>query len=154
MDLGKIHVGMLESGDIYGDIALNPTRVCGASYLVWRANSPRIYKRYTKIFQDNSTAPVDTNTINKITELSSQMAEACKDPNSSICANLKAQIDSLSTQFKSTAGDMDQDSNNNGIPDNEEILGGSSLSLSPQNMQALSNQMDDIVKGLGCGFGG
>lgn len=61
VDLGKIMVGLFDPSDQYGDVALNPTRVCGAKFFMWMSTAARSYKKITKIFEDNSPSPLDPN---------------------------------------------------------------------------------------------
>jgi hypothetical protein len=63
-----------------------------------------------------------------------------------------SEINRLTAELKEGMPNMFEDADGNGIPDSQEIPNGDASILSEEGINALGNSIDDVVKGLGCGF--
>jgi hypothetical protein len=160
VELGKIDVGVFEQDDAYGDIALNPNKVCGATYILWKSIATRTYAKTDKTFQSDAVPPVDPDKIQSISDeiktytdqiqvLNKELEKATAARRDAIMKEIQdimAKIDKLSAQLKQGLPDMQEDADGNGIPDNQELPGDMSTILSEEGIQSLSNTVDDVVK--------
>lgn len=160
VELGKIDVGVLEQDDVYGDMALNPNKVCGATYILWKSTAARAYSKTDKTFQSEATPPVDPSKIQSISDEIKKYTDQIQVLNKELeSANalrraiimkeiqeIMAKIDQLSAKLKQGMPDMQEDADKNGIPDNQELPGDMATLLSEEGIQSLSNTIDDVVK--------
>ncbi|MDD2487531.1 MAG: hypothetical protein PHS92_04120 [Candidatus Gracilibacteria bacterium] len=172
---GDIKVGMLEKTDIYGGISLNPTKKCNSEEIQWKSVQLRIYNRTTKKFTDNSELPESFKeneaklaNVDKIKSVVQNLPDsaAMKNMTNTQLDAMMATIKPATDQSASDLAKYNKDSNGNGIPDREEKPGSSLISydqdsggmdiggLSSLNVDQIDSQIDGIIQGLGCGFGG
>lgn len=142
VDIGRINVGTLESDDAYGDIALNPSKICGATYILWKSTAKETYSKINKTFTSSATSPVNTTDTDKLKEYTDELATAT-EPRRTVLIGL---IRDLSSKIQGSMPSMFEDSDGNGIPDSQEMPDGDASILSEQGMTSLSNSVDDVVK--------
>lgn len=165
---GKMSVGLLEKGeagdDIYGDISLSPNNICGGELIMWRSVPPfpRSYEKGKKKFRDNSELPEELrkNSIdldkNGVPDYIDELVKSGKSDDTSLLQKYsQAELDKYNI-----------DSNKNGVPDRGDSKGSQVVAYNPNrgsieigglssgNVEAINGQIDELVRGLGCGFGG
>ncbi|MDD2566021.1 MAG: VCBS repeat-containing protein [Candidatus Gracilibacteria bacterium] len=157
VSFGKITVGALKSDDKYGDVALSPSNQCGANQLMWYSSSVRTYNKGLQQFEDKSKMP-DVIEKNKIDENNNGTPDYIDE--------LQKDQSKMRDYANEQLSDLNKDSNHNGIPDKDEDNGGSIFDydgsngeisvggLNSFNFDEIDSQIDDVVNGLGCGFGG
>lgn len=115
---GTMSVGLLEKGetgdDVYGDISLSPSNMCGGDLMMWRSTEPypRSYQKGTKQFVDNSVLPdslaqnaIDTNN------------NGIPDYIDALIGSGGTNISALKTYSNAELSAYNVDLNNNNIPD-------------------------------------
>ncbi|MBP8016521.1 VCBS repeat-containing protein, partial [Candidatus Gracilibacteria bacterium] len=156
---GKVTVGLLNKKDIYGDIGLNPNNECGATQIIYESNKSRECIKGEQKCENNSELPpeLQKNTIDKDNNGIPDYIDQLNDTSNT---------GALKKYSEEALDEYNKDLNTNGIPDREDKAGdklfgldSSSLGitdggLNSANIDAINSQIDDTVKGLGCGFGG
>lgn len=158
---GKVVVGALDASDPDGDVAMNPNNSCGGDMIIWRSTAKRQYSRGTKKFQDTSELPKELKD-----QSADQDGNGVPDTIDALTNAAKQGDTSLLQQYsQQTLAKQNVDGNNNGIPDKYDTKGNPVVSynastrtldvggFSAGNIDAINGQIDDVVKGLGCGFG-
>lgn len=134
--------------------------MCGGDLILWRSTAVRSYQKGTKTFSDRSELPeeLQKNTIdadgNDIPDYIDELIKSGKGDTTLLQNYNKTQLEAYN-----------EDTNNNRIPDRVDKKGDPLLSYDPSNktvsiaglssanIDAIDSQVDDIIKGLGCGFG-
>ena len=156
-------MGALNKDDAFGDVAMAASNSCSDNMTVWKGTG-YTERTFIKTSQSFTGAELPK-------EITTLQTDADGDGRPDALQAIMSATGAASTQAqnfaKTTLGSYNTDTNGNGVPDRSDNAGtldnGSSLDTNNgqvdvgsfgANADAINSQIDTVVAGLGCGFGG